>query len=80
MCFYDVIVALMNIHEIKCQISKQVISETSDDNLARFSAINNFHQCLFHIHKAKPLAMTFNIVSIQFDLSNFYILQELRGG
>ena len=31
MCFYDVIVALMNIHEIKCQISKQAISETSDD-------------------------------------------------
>ena len=53
MCFYDVIVALMNINEIKCQISKQAISETSDDNLAGFSAINAFYQCLFHIHKIK---------------------------
>ena len=59
MCFYDVIVALMNIHEIKCQISKQAISETSDDKLVRFSAISTFINVYFLFTKSKPLDMTF---------------------
>ena len=59
MCFYGVIVALMNIHEIKCQISKQAISETSDDNLARFSVISTFFNIYFIFTKSKPLDMTF---------------------
>ena len=61
MCFYDVIVALMNIHEIKCKISKQAISVTSDNNLVRFSAINAFLQGLFHIHKIKTFRYSKNM-------------------
>ena len=53
--FYDVIAELMNIHEIKCKISNQVISGTSYDNLGRFSAISSFHQCLFRLYKIKTL-------------------------
>ena len=63
MCFYDVIVALMNIHKIKCQISKQAISETSDDNLVRFSAISTFINVYFIFTKSKPLDMTFKQAS-----------------
>ena len=59
MCFFDVIVALMNIHEIKCQISKQAISETSDDNLVRFSASSTFINVYFICTKSGPLDMTF---------------------
>ena len=36
MCFYDVIVELMNIHEMKCQITDQAISGTGHDTLMRF--------------------------------------------
>ena len=61
MCFYDVIVALMNINEIKCQISKQAISETSDDNLVRLSAIITFINVYFIFTQSKPLDMTFNL-------------------
>ena len=53
MCFYDVIVALMNIHEIKCQILKQAILETSDDDLVRFSAISTFINVYFIFKKNK---------------------------
>ena len=45
----------MNIHEIKCKISKQAISGTSHDNLVRFSAISSFYQCLFQFYKLKTL-------------------------
>ena len=38
MIYYDVIVELMNYYEIICKISNQAISETSHDNLVRFSA------------------------------------------
>ena len=43
---YDVIVELMNIHEIKCRNSNQAIFETCDDNLARFSAVNQTQNSL----------------------------------
>ena len=55
MFYYDVIVELMNIHEIKCKISNQAISGTSPCNLLRFSAINSFHQCLLQFYKIKTL-------------------------
>ena len=61
MCFYDVIVALMNIHEIKWQISKQAISKTSDDYLVRFSAISTFINVYFIFTESKPLDMTFKL-------------------
>ena len=61
MCFYDVIVALMNIHEIKWQISKQSISKTSDDYLVRFSAISTFINVYFIFTESKPLDMTFKL-------------------
>ena len=60
MCFYDIIVELMNIHEIKSQIANQAIAGTSFDNLVRFLAISLFHQCLLSFTKSKPLDMTFN--------------------
>ena len=50
MFFYDVIVELMNVHEIKCKISNQAISGTSHDNLVGFSAINVY----FGYTKSKP--------------------------
>ena len=53
MCFYDIIMELMNIHEIKCQLTNQAISETSHDNLVRFSAISSFYQCLLQFYKIK---------------------------
>ena len=53
MCFYDVIVELMNIHEIKSQITNQAISGTSHDNLVRFLATGFFHQCLLQFYKIK---------------------------
>ena len=46
MIYYDVIVELMNIHEIICKLSNQAISGTSHDNLVRFSANSSFYQCL----------------------------------
>ena len=46
----------MNFQEIKCQISNQAISENSDDNLVRFSAISTFYQCLFHLYKIKTFS------------------------
>ena len=55
MCFYDVIVELMNIHEIKSQITNQAISGTSHDNLVRFSEISFFHQCLLQFYKIKTI-------------------------
>ena len=55
MFFNDVIVELMNIHEIKCQISNQSISGTSHDNLMRFSAVSFFHQCPLKFYKIKTL-------------------------
>ena len=36
MFFYDVMVELMDIHEIKCKISNQAISGTSHDSFVRF--------------------------------------------
>ena len=51
MCFYDIIVELMNILEIKSQITNQAIAGTSHDNLVRFSAISFFHQCLVQFYK-----------------------------
>ena len=59
MIYYDVIVELMNIHEIICKISNQAISGTSHDNLVRFSAISSFHQCLLQFYKIKK-DMPFN--------------------
>ena len=59
MFFYDVIVDLMNIHEIKCKISNQAISGTSHDNLVRFSAISSFPQCLLQYFKIKTLKYDF---------------------
>ena len=53
MCFYDVIVELMNIYEIKSQITNQAIAGTSNYNLVRFSAISFFHQCLLQFYKIK---------------------------
>ena len=53
MCFYDIIVELMNIHEIKSQITNQAIFGTSHDNLVRFSAINFCHQCPLQFYKIK---------------------------
>ena len=53
MCFYDIIVELMNIHEIKSQITNQAIAGTSHDNLVRFSAISFSHQCLLQFYKIK---------------------------
>ena len=55
MIFYDVIVELMNIHEIICRISNQAIPGTRHDNLARISAVNSFHQCLLQFYKIKTL-------------------------
>ena len=53
MCFYDIIVELMNIHEIKSQTTNQAIAGTSYDNLVRFLAISFFHQCLLQFYKIK---------------------------
>ena len=55
MFLYDVIVELMNIHEIKCKISNQAISRTSHVNLVRFSAISSFHQYLLQFNEIKTL-------------------------
>ena len=56
MCFYDVIVELMNIHEIKCKISNQAISGTSHDNLVRFAAFSSFHQFLLQFYKTQTFS------------------------
>ena len=53
MCFYNIIVELMNIHEIKSLITNQAIAGTSHDNLVRFSAISFFHRCLLQFYKIK---------------------------
>ena len=53
MYFYDIIVELMNIHEIKSQITNQAIAGTSHDSLVRFSAISFFYQCLHQFYKIK---------------------------
>ena len=50
MCFYDIIVEFMNIHEMKSQITNQAIAGTSHDNLVRFSAISFFHQSLLQFY------------------------------
>ena len=56
---YDVMVELMNIHEIKFQITNQAISGTCHDNLVRFSAISSFYHCPFQFYKIKHLDLTF---------------------
>ena len=56
---YDVIVELMNIHKIKCQTTNQVNSGTSHDNLARFSRISSFYQCLLQFYKIKTFSYDF---------------------
>ena len=55
MFLYDIIVELMNIHEIKCKVSNQAISGTSHDNLVRFAAVSSFDQCLHQFNNNQSL-------------------------
>ena len=55
MCFYDIIVELMKIHEIKNQITNQAIAGTSHDNLVRFFGNQSFFQCLLQFYKNQNL-------------------------
>ena len=64
MIFYDVIVELMNIHEIICKIANQAISGASHDNLVRFSAISSFDQCLLQFYKIKTLRYALKVTVI----------------
>ena len=52
-CIYDIKVALMNIHEITCQISNRFISRTNQNNLMRFSAITYRQKCQLYFHRIK---------------------------
>ena len=70
MIFYDVIVEIMNIHEIICKISNKAISGTSHDNLVRFSAISSFHQCLLQFYKIKTLRYALFKVSLMVYISS----------
>ena len=61
MRFYDVIVDLLNIHEIKYQITDQAISGTCHDNLVRFWQSIPIINVYFSFIKSKPLDMTFKV-------------------
>ena len=68
MFFYDVIVELMNIHEIKCKISNQAISGTSHGNLMRFFAIRFLFSMSLKFQETKTLDMTFNMFKLKQNL------------
>ena len=61
MCLYDVIVALMNIHEMKSQITNHAISGVSHVEVFGNQFLSPMSASFFT--KSKPLDMTFKLLT-----------------